>query len=456
MAKIHGFKYVVGLLISVAVNIILLYNQFAHQEKDLSWSRAAAIEAEAVASISCSGHGLAYLDGVPSEDGDPKCECNSCYMGKDCSQFKPNCPADVDSGDPFFLEPFWLQNAENSAIVVAGWHRMSYTFEDKSGISKELEKHIRELHAVTGNAVTDGRFILFGAGSTQLIYAAVHSLSPEDSTLSASVVATPPFYALYKAQPEYFKSTEFKWKGNTSLWKNNSDYSGNFIEFVTSPNNPDGKLNKPVLQGLSSKTIFDHAYYWPHFSAIPKSSDEDVMIFTLSKLTGHAGTRFGWALIKDEETYKRMQMFILLNSMSISRDVQLRALKLLKVAVKDRGRGIFEFGYRKMRNRWERLSRSLSTSTRFSLQKLDPQFCTYFQNVTGPSPAYAWLKCEREEDRDCSEVLKTAGIIGRGGSIFSDDSRYVRLSLIKREDDFELLLQRLDALVSEENGLVYI
>ena len=39
--------------------------------------------------------------------------------------------------------------------------------------------------------------------------------------------------------------------------------------------------------------IHDHAYYWPQFTAIPapvQYDPSDVAIFTLSKLTGHAGT----------------------------------------------------------------------------------------------------------------------------------------------------------------------
>ena len=75
-----------------------------------------------------------------------------------------------------FLEPFWKQNAANSAIMVAGWHQMGYEFEDGSLTSNELEKVIRKLHATVGNAVTDGRCIVFGAGLTQLLNTAVHDM----------------------------------------------------------------------------------------------------------------------------------------------------------------------------------------------------------------------------------------------------------------------------------------
>ncbi|KAJ9675513.1 hypothetical protein PVL29_024440 [Vitis rotundifolia] len=86
-----------------------------------------------------------------------------------------------------------MQNAGNSAVLVAGWHRMSYRFADQSFISQELERLIRRLHASTGNAITGGRFILFGAGLTQLINAAVHALSPHNSSAPAKVMATIPF-----------------------------------------------------------------------------------------------------------------------------------------------------------------------------------------------------------------------------------------------------------------------
>lgn len=98
---------------------------------------------------------------------------------------------------------------------------------------------------------------------------------------------------VYEAQTTLFRSMDFRFEGDASLWKNYSDTNTDIIEFVTSPNNPDGQLNEAVLQGRNVKAIYDRAYYWPHFTAIPAPADEEVMLFTLSKLTGHAGSRFG-------------------------------------------------------------------------------------------------------------------------------------------------------------------
>ncbi|PIM97444.1 hypothetical protein CDL12_30086 [Handroanthus impetiginosus] len=233
--------------------------------------------------------------------------------------------------------------------------------------------------------------------------------------------------------------------------KNVSNYKSEVIEFVTSPNNPDGFLKKAVLKGNSVKSIYDYAYYWSHFTAIPAPADEDVMIFSISKLTGHAGGRFGWALVKDKQIYDNMIRYICLAEMGVSRDTQLRALQLLRAILQGNGKEIFRFAYKTMGDRWEQLNQIISSSTRFTIQEIPPQFCNFFQQVRGPSPVYAWVKCERKEDSNCAEVLSRAKITGRRGSMFGSDDRYARLSLIRRQDDFNLLIHRLTVLVSEEN-----
>lgn len=87
-----------------------------------------------------------------------------------------------------------MKNAANSAVLLSGWHRMSYRFPGGALISEELVKQVRKLHSMAKNAVTDGRYILFGDGSTQLLNAAVFALSPENSSSPAKVVAHTPFY----------------------------------------------------------------------------------------------------------------------------------------------------------------------------------------------------------------------------------------------------------------------
>ncbi|CAA7397217.1 unnamed protein product [Spirodela intermedia] len=416
---------------------------------ELTWTRRAAAEAEAVAAISCSGHGMAFVDGV-RDNGRPVCECNNCYSGPDCSQFRPNCSADATSGDPLFLQPYWRRHAEGSAVVISGWHRMSYDADGRPYMTLELERHIRLLHKLVGNAAAEGKQIVFGAGSTQLLNAALHALAPDNSSSPSSVVATVPYYPAYQTQTEYWRSKVFEWKGATAEWLNSTEASTkDFIEFVTSPNNPDGRWQAPALAG--SAVIHDRAYYWPHYSAIKSPADDDLMLFTLSKITGHAGSRFGWALIKDVKVYNKILQYIDTDTLGISRETQLRALKVLKQTISQikKSEDMFRFGYSQIRNRWIKLNAIVSSSDRFSLQKLSPEYCNYFRTTRDPSPAYAWVKCERKADEDCSSAIRAGGIIPRAGTLYGADSRYVRLSLIRSQDDFDQLLTRMKALTAQ-------
>ncbi|OWM87018.1 tryptophan aminotransferase-related protein 3-like [Punica granatum] len=454
----NALKYILLFVASssIILNLLLCIKLFSsdvgnNQNKDQSWSRSAAQEAELAASMDCSGHGRAYLDGIII-DGKPVCECNLCYSGPDCSNFSPDCPADANDGDPYYLEEFWKKHAASSAVMVSGWHRMSYSYsfsDQYCQISEELEKHIRKVHEVVGNAITDGKYIICGAGATQLLNAAVHALSSNNpSIFPTRVVATAPYYKVYQTQTEYFESNRYRFEGEASACMNGSDTTTNIIEFVTSPSNPEGQFKRPVLSGPNVKTIYDRAYYWPNFTPIPGPADEDLSIFTISKLTGHAGSRFGWALVKDKEVYERMTEYLNENTVGISKDTQLRMLKILKVVLEDGSKEMFGFAHRIMKNRWERLRDVLAHSDRFSLQQTPAQYCTFTHGVREPTPAYAWLKCEKEEDENCSDVLRSANIIGRKGDLFNADNHYVRLSLIRTEDDFDNLINRLHKMVN--------
>ncbi|XLT95831.1 hypothetical protein HN873_017493 [Arachis hypogaea] len=67
-----------------------------------------------------------------------------------------------------------------------------------------------------------------------------------------------------------------------------------------------------------------------------------------------------WAIVKDEGVYKKMEEYIQINTMGVSREAQLRALKLLNVVLEGNAKPFFQFGYATMRYRWTRLKQVLS------------------------------------------------------------------------------------------------
>lgn len=95
---------------------------------------------------------------------------------------------------------------------------------------------------------------------------------------------------------------------------------------------------------------------------------------------------FRWAVIKDKNIYEKFLQYIHLADFGISKDTQLRVLKLLKVAIERDGKPFFEFAYNKMRERCERLASVFPKSTRFSIQKRHPLQCNFFNKTRLPSP----------------------------------------------------------------------
>ena len=61
--------------------------------------------------------------------------------------------------------------------------------------------------------------------------------------------------------------------------------------------------------------------------------------------------------------------------------------------------------------------------------------------------AFAWLKCQGEIE-DCEGFLGGHRILTRGGKHFGVSSKYVRISMLDRDEVFELFTRRLSAIQS--------
>jgi len=92
---------------------------------------------------------------------------------------------------------------------------------------------------------------------------------------------------------KFLDSKRFKWVGDAKKFKREMKDDESYIELVTSPNNPCGSMNTPVVNSNNGYVVNDLAYYWPHYTPITAPADYPIMLWTLSKITGHAGTRLG-------------------------------------------------------------------------------------------------------------------------------------------------------------------
>lgn len=108
----------------------------------------------------------------------------------------------VCSGDPTMYEAFWREVGDRGATVIRGWQVMSY-FSDAAALcwflEPELEREVRRLHRVVGNAVDDGYHLVVGTGATQLYQAAMYALSSSargDQRQPVPVVSPAPYYSV--------------------------------------------------------------------------------------------------------------------------------------------------------------------------------------------------------------------------------------------------------------------
>ncbi|KAF3437488.1 hypothetical protein FNV43_RR20241 [Rhamnella rubrinervis] len=355
----------------------------------------------------------------------------------------------LDHGDPTMYEKYWQKMGEKTTIVIPGWQSMSYFSDVKNlcwFLEPEFAKQVVRLHKVVGNAQTEGRHIVVGTGSSQLFLAALFALSPTNGSEPMSVVSASPYYSSYPSMTDYQKSGLYKWAGDAQSFNK----PGPYIELVTSPNNPDGFARHSMVNRTGGILVHDLAYYWPQYTPISYQADHDLTLFTVSKTTGHAGIRIGWALVKDVEIAKRMTKFIELNTIGVSKDSQLRAAKVLKVVAdsceqsgsSEYTESFFEFNYHLMAQRWQQLREAVNASGVFSLPGFPPAYCNFHGHILEPQPAFAWLRCENNTE-DCESYLRGHKILARGGRHFGVEPNYVRVSMLDRDDNFGAFLKRL-------------
>ncbi|XP_019163915.1 PREDICTED: L-tryptophan--pyruvate aminotransferase 1-like [Ipomoea nil] len=365
----------------------------------------------------------------------------------------------LDHGDPAMYESYWRKMGKSCAITFAGDEHLSY-FSDVNKVcwfmEPKLEEEIRRLHTVVGNAAVDNHddYIVVGNGSSQLIQAALYALSSHHSDhhpRPISVVCAAPYYSSYPEMTEFLQSGMYKWEGDAREFEKD----GAYIELVTSPNNPDGVLRRAVVQLNNNKgeergsVVHDLAYYWPQYTAITSPANHHLMLFTVSKCTGHAGSRIGWGIVKNKEVAKKMTKFIEISSIGVSKESQLRAAKILGVVSDSCSnpqiQNFFQYTHTLLYQRWQKLRQVVKVSHLFTLQKYPIHYCRFAKDFTQTLPAFAWIMCKGREE-DCEKLLRGHNILTRSGTKFGADPKFVRISMLGNEDDFNILLQRLSNL----------
>ena len=315
---------------------------------------------------------------------------------------------DVRIGNPDFMAPYWDQVSLPSLIANTSSKKKAY--QDSSGI-KALKKQILGLHELTGNASTEGRHVIIGSGATQVLAAAMYAGKARRG------------YIIYAKPPYYFRFPRIAEVAGMAL-SANEPIGKNFVELITAPSNPLNEVYEPTESNFK---IYDLCYNWPQYGKVIKR-DEEIMVFGLSKATGHASTRIGWALVKDEDTAKLMSEYMEYSSSGTSIEAQLAASQIIdfqrKAGPKDT---VFEFGRDILEMRW-RLLAGLK-SEKFTIH-----------NSSG---MFAWLSYGK--GIAVNDLYSDAKILGTSGTGCGGKDSNVRLNVGCSDEKFWELLRRLFA-----------
>ncbi|KAI5436831.1 hypothetical protein KIW84_023088 [Lathyrus oleraceus] len=143
-----------------------------------------------------------------------------------------------------------------------------------------------------------------------------------------------------------------------------------------------------------------------------------------------------------------MATFVQSSSMGVSKESQTRAAKIIGVVCdgyqnfkSSESELFFEYSKRLVKERWEKFREAVEQSMVFTVTKYPKAYCNFTNEISETYPSFAWLKCEGNEDGH--NYLRKLNICSREGERFGADSKFVRVSMLGMDDDFNELVKRL-------------
>lgn len=231
---------------------------------------------------------------------------------------------DMSWGSPAFLIPYW--ELKKMPPIHSSAKEMVYSVGSRSS----LKNAIIDLHQQEKNAAVDGKHIVVGPGATSLILGLLRIISKRTGAKSAW--ATPPHFSRFPYLAEY---AGLKWeKRKNSVW------------ITTIPNNPNGAS---LL--FKNTSILDLTYNWQQYTPAVKEYNHPVMVFSLSKATGHASTRIGWAIIEDDALAFELERYIEYSTSGLSLEAQTKAEQVILSQI-NADYTVFEDGKKTLLDRW--------------------------------------------------------------------------------------------------------
>jgi L-tryptophan--pyruvate aminotransferase len=245
---------------------------------------------------------------------------------------------DLAIGNPEFYKEYWEFRSAHPLKLLPE-EEMSYL---KEGALPDLKFWIKMLHAEVQNADIHDKHIVVGNGATQLLFAAM-----------AAFPGPMPFYW---DSPYWFRIPAMV----NMAWHYQAKREDAVGQILTIPNNPTNDINqKPIHGDTHPYNIYDMCYNWPQYGNMVLGASHPLMIFSFAKITGHAGSRIGWALVSDKTVAENMTRYIEYTTGGVSRESQRRTIQLIQdilpTGMPPQIEGLFFWAKRELKGRWKEL-----------------------------------------------------------------------------------------------------
>jgi aspartate/methionine/tyrosine aminotransferase len=382
----------------------------------------------------CQPHGETNVLTGKCWGGGDRPGCFACFYGHNCAQFNESAACLVDASRNYFLlwQSYFEAPSFPESTVPSSW-AMPYQSFDSRGVVPPLEDSIRALHKQAGNADPDGKQLLLcnGArGCTLALFYAMNMVYGPAAGGPLQIFSRAPYFTLNPLLVPLAATgaaTDAVWNASA----NPNDQMS--VELLTSPNNPDGALQRPLVRN-KSHVICDGVYNWGWNHAPVEDLGCKNTVFSISKLTGHCGSRVGWALVEDPLIFHHAFRHVLLTAGGVSVEAQARTHTLLQTLV-ERNSSFFAEARLVLEARWDQLEAPdvLPACTASGLIVQDNR------KNRGP---LLWLAVPAGQD--ALATLAVAGIQGEAGPGFGGTTQNARVNLaIEGASWDKMLLPRL-------------
>lgn len=327
---------------------------------------------------------------------------------------------DLSLGSPYVFKEY-LQNYMQDAPVSRQLKIHELMPYNKSGLLPELEGQIRKLHKkYHPNMIDDNSQIIVTNGATHAIMAFFHLVSLDK--INNIFIPKPYWFRLPEMAKMQNSMTEHEKSSETAL--------------ITIPNNPDGSIYCEDLSNFSN-VWYDCVYNWPWYfkegknwpvTTLNNGQKPQAAIFSLSKFSGHCGTRIGWVIVNDNNLGKFLEHYVEYDTSGVSVEAQLRAASVMETFMSNNLDKKYQEILDERKKEFETVFKKIYEVTSKPLDSSD---------LSIDNGMFAWIK-----DKD--EVLNKVGIIGMPGKKCGGEEGYLRINLCCSSESWNEAIFRLN------------